>query len=205
MMQKAFSTHLAFVLILWGQLAYAEATDLADAFADAARRHRWGQTHEAIAIWTRLAEQGHVDAAYNLGLIYQYAGGVPYQPQEAARWYRLAAEAGDKAAQFRLGAMYLRGEGVRKDEHLAHEWFTRHRRAHLLHHHDARFTRWQEEAKRLIEARDRHEARVAALTDAEHTFARIRSSARAACARGNTRRSADESQESTRGLPSHPQ
>jgi len=43
---------------------------------------------------------------------------------EAARWYRLAAELGDREGQFALGLMLLRGaEGVARDRAEAHHWF----------------------------------------------------------------------------------
>ena len=43
----------------------------------------------------KAAEQGHADAQYNLGLMYDYGGGVPEDDAEAVRWYRKAAEQGD--------------------------------------------------------------------------------------------------------------
>jgi len=41
--------------------------------------------------------------------------GVPENPAEAVRWYRLAAALGDKNAQFSLGLALLTGKGVAKD------------------------------------------------------------------------------------------
>lgn len=150
----------------------AEPTAEAD-LRKAAKLHLGGDTATAVQIWKKWAQQGDVDAAYNLGLVYQHADGVPYDPREAARWYRQAAEAGDKSAQFRLGQMYLRGEGVPRNKKIAHEWFTRHRRAHLHHHHDPQFKRWQEEARALIAARDESEMRDKRLIQTEQTWARI--------------------------------
>ncbi|HRX07035.1 MAG TPA: tetratricopeptide repeat protein, partial [Kiritimatiellia bacterium] len=39
-----------------------------------------------------LAKQGHQHAQYQVGRMYEYGMGVPKDEQEAARWYRLAAE-----------------------------------------------------------------------------------------------------------------
>tara|TARA_R110000787_G_scaffold169559_1_gene282246 strand:+ start:487 stop:1137 length:651 start_codon:yes stop_codon:yes gene_type:complete len=42
---------------------------------------------------------------------------------EAAKWYRLAAEQGDRAAPFILGKMYARGEGVPENHEEAVKWW----------------------------------------------------------------------------------
>jgi TPR repeat protein len=53
----------------------------------------------------RLAEQGDVDAQWNLGRMYGNGRGVPEDDAEAIKWYRLAAEQGYARAQFNLGGM----------------------------------------------------------------------------------------------------
>lgn len=58
------------------------------------------------------AEQGHPDAQFALGRMYEYGHGVPRSDVEAVRWYRRAAEKGNPEAQFNLGVMYARGLGV---------------------------------------------------------------------------------------------
>lgn len=144
------------LLQVMGSLA-AEPTAEAD-LRKAARLHLGGETAAAVQIWKKWAQQGDVDAAYNLAVIHQYADGVAYDAAQALAWYRFAAERGDKAAQYALGLMYLKGEGVPADEAKAHEWFTRNRKEHLHHQHDARFLQWQKQARELIEERDRREA-----------------------------------------------
>ena len=73
------------------------------------------------AKWYRLAaEQGHVDAQNNLGLMYAQGQGVPKNGAEAAKWYRLAAEQGHADAQNNLGLMYANGEGLPDDYVLAY-------------------------------------------------------------------------------------
>ena len=50
-----------------------------------------------------LAEQGHVEAQYLLGVMYAVGQGTPKDLVEGARWFRLAAEQGHVIAQFELG------------------------------------------------------------------------------------------------------
>ena len=70
----------------------------------------------------RAAEQGHAEAQYNLGVMYQQGSGVPQNYVEAARWYRRAAEQGDAEAQYNLGSMYFDGLGVPVDGVEAVRW-----------------------------------------------------------------------------------
>ena len=50
-----------------------------------------GDFKTALAEWTPLAEQGYVDAQYNLGLMYDNGEGVPENDKTAVKWYTLAA------------------------------------------------------------------------------------------------------------------
>jgi len=43
--------------------------------------------------------------------------------QQAALWYRIAAEQGHRDAGFNLGVMYANGKGVAEDYVQAHMWF----------------------------------------------------------------------------------
>lgn len=57
----------------------------------------------------------------NLGLLYEV---VENKLDEAAKYYKLAAEKGDATAQTKLGIMYTEGKGVEaKDAKKAFEWF----------------------------------------------------------------------------------
>jgi uncharacterized protein len=70
-----------------------------------------------------LAEQGEVNAQYNLSLMYDIGMGVPQDDALAAYWFRQAAEQGHADAQYNLGGMYFFGRGVPQDETQALEWF----------------------------------------------------------------------------------
>ena len=77
---------------------------------------------EAIR-WAKLAaNQGHVLAQYNLGIIYSNGNGVAPDDTEAARWYELAAQQGYVLAQSSLGLQYSAGRGVSRDPVRALMW-----------------------------------------------------------------------------------
>lgn len=92
---------------------------------------------DAVRWFSLAAEQGHSDAQYNLGRLYDEEsdwsteetlveflsrGGVIKDAREAARWYHLAAEQGHARAQFFLGLKYAQGDGVLKDPEEAELW-----------------------------------------------------------------------------------
>jgi TPR repeat protein len=143
----------------------------ATSFADAAKRHRAGDTAAAMAFWVPLAQKGDTNAAFNLGTIHQYGDGVAQNPAEALKWYRIAAERGDRESQSRLGAMYLAGEGTAKDEKEGWRWINEHRVAHLHHDRHPQMVAWREQAAKLIDERDRREAFAASQRTSEQVMA----------------------------------
>ncbi len=140
----------------------------------AAQHYYKGDSASAIKLWKHWAQQGDVNAAYNLGTVYHYASGVPYDAAEAMRWYEMAAKGGDRASQYELGMMYLKGEGVPADAKRAHEWFTQHRRAHLHNHHSAQFLEWQTQARALLEAQAERDRVSAMQRDSEAVLAELK-------------------------------
>ncbi|CAM1656372.1 Sel1-like repeat [Bartonella choladocola] len=58
----------------------------------------------------------------NKGMMYLHGISVQKDLNEAAKWFKLAAEEGDTTAQFNLGLMYMNGNGVKKDEKEAMKW-----------------------------------------------------------------------------------
>lgn len=69
---------------------------------------------------TRVDKDRHDGAALALiGEIYAQGLAVRRDPAEAARWYRLAAEQGNREAAFAYGMALLKGEGVPKDHDAA--------------------------------------------------------------------------------------
>ena len=78
----------------------------------------------SIAVCLPLAEEGDVEAQFNLGKIYLYGDGVPRSDAEAARWLRLAADQGHAKAQNMLGILYQEGEGLPQDYAEAAKWYS---------------------------------------------------------------------------------
>jgi len=71
----------------------------------------------------KLAEQGDVNAQYNLGVMYNNGTGVEQNFKEAVKWYRKAAEQGQVYAQSNLGVIYAKGQGVDQDFKEALKWW----------------------------------------------------------------------------------
>jgi TPR repeat protein len=68
-----------------------------------------------------LAKLGDAEAQANLGIMLQSRG----EYQQAAYWYKQAANAGVANAQYNMGTLYFNGQGVPQDYARAHEWFMR--------------------------------------------------------------------------------
>ena len=92
----------------------------------------------AVSWLQRLAEGGHRDEQYDLGLMYYDGRGCPRDPAVAAKWFRRAAGQWHADAAYRLGLMYRDGRGVPQDFGNAAGWL---RRAAASRHVKARFVR----------------------------------------------------------------
>ena len=73
------------------------------------------------------ARRGYATAQSILGYQYQNGMGVPKSEEEAARWFRRAAQQGEPNVQFFFGLLYDRGQGVPEDPvtgsaHCAQRW-----------------------------------------------------------------------------------
>ena len=82
-----------------------------------------GDFDTALRKWRPAAEQGMVEAQFNLALLYYHGKGVEVDLAQAHAWYLRAAEQDYLRAQYRLAEMYEKGEGVRKDPIQAYFWF----------------------------------------------------------------------------------
>lgn len=69
------------------------------------------------------AGSGDASAQYALGRAYETGSGIQKSPQQAALWYRKAADQGNAKAQNSLGVLYWMGEGVDKDKKEAVQWY----------------------------------------------------------------------------------
>lgn len=69
---------------------------------------------DSFASLCKAAEQGDIDAQYELGNCYYNGNGVSEDKAEAVKWYYKAANRGYARAQYSLGNCYYNGYGVHK-------------------------------------------------------------------------------------------
>ena len=93
------------------------------------KAYRSGDYATALANLTPLAEEGHIEAEFYLGVMYDNGWGVPQDDVEAVKWYRRVAklgyfwEAKYAESQFNLGMMYEKGRGVPQNNVRAYVWY----------------------------------------------------------------------------------
>ncbi len=107
----------------WFTLA-AENGDANAQFMLASLYQKDKKPKEARNLYYRSAQQGHVGAQYNLGLMHHRGWGGDINYEEARKWFTPAAENGDANAQFMLGYIYHQGRGVKQDFQQARKWYT---------------------------------------------------------------------------------
>lgn len=81
--------------------------------------------------WYRLAaQQGHTDAQFKLGIIYEQGRGVPQDDMLAYMWFDIAIKQGRKATEENRipAAARLSPELQQEAENLAEEWLMSHRK-----------------------------------------------------------------------------
>ena len=108
--------------IRWYEKAAAQGDCVAQAIIDreAAKNHRG--TAELI----KQAENGNVEAQYNLGIAYATGeDGIFRNGAQAVHWLRLAAEKEWASAEKALGEKYRDGDGVPKDTAEGSRWLRR--------------------------------------------------------------------------------
>ena len=102
----------------------------AEDFAVGLEAYKNGDYAAALGKFQPLAEQGHAEAQFNLGLMYVNGQGVTQDHSEAVEWYRKAAQQELAGAQYNLGLMYDLGHGVEQDFVLAVWWTLSARKGH---------------------------------------------------------------------------
>jgi len=84
------------------------------------------QDFEQATKWhAKAAEQGNIEAQFNLARKYYKGEGILQDYKKAVEWYTKAAKQGDAEAQFNLALMYKKGEGVLQDSKQAVKWYTK--------------------------------------------------------------------------------
>ncbi|HEX4143446.1 MAG TPA: SEL1-like repeat protein [Pirellulales bacterium] len=109
--------------------ASSDGEDLAELQLGRMYANGWGLTKDplkAIAWYQKSAEHNSPLAQYELGDLYRVgAPGIPRSYDEALKWLKLAADAGNSDAQLILGVMYHNGEGVAQDYGEARQWYVK--------------------------------------------------------------------------------
>ena len=86
--------------------------------------HDWNILNDVLEWMIELAEQGDVDAQYNLGLHYKQTPNG--DDKEAVKWFTKAANKGHILSCWNLGMYYEYGLGdIEKDVDKAIEWYTK--------------------------------------------------------------------------------
>ena len=124
-----YSSHRSKSLGLAGSSALLAAAILfarvviAGPFEDGVAAYQRGDYETAYRLFSPLAEQGHVTAQFNLGVLFENGLGVAQDYAEAARWYMKAAEQGDEEAQYNVAVLYEKGTGLSLDLERARYWY----------------------------------------------------------------------------------
>ena len=96
---------------------------LAD-FIDGVFAYNRGDYEQAYNTMRSLAETAEDGLAqYYVAMMYLRGHGVSQDYDEAAQWFRKAAERRVKQAQFRLAELYMQGRGVPRDYEYAYAWY----------------------------------------------------------------------------------
>lgn len=97
---------MAVTVLLMGAVAGSAAA--AD-FRAGWEAYQRGDFKTALTEWQPLAENGHVSAQFNLGVMYDEGRGVDASRDEAIKWWTKAGEQGDIQAQHNLALLYIAG------------------------------------------------------------------------------------------------
>ena len=96
---------------------------LAD-FIDGVFAYNRGDYEQAYNTMRSLAETSEDGLAqYYVAMMYLRGQGVGQSYDDAAQWFRKAAEQRIKQAQFRLAELYMSGRGVPRDYEYAYAWY----------------------------------------------------------------------------------
>ena len=79
---------------------------------------------DGIRMMRKLAEDGYLEAQFQMGKLYQDGNRIPQDYQTALAWFKRAAEQGNLKAQTNIGNIYFYGgNGVIVDYEMAANWY----------------------------------------------------------------------------------
>lgn len=116
-MHRRFTLPIAAALLLAGAALAAPQDD----FEAGRKAYMLGDFVGAMPILKRAADAGHADAQS----LYAYILDKAEYNEDAAKYFRQAAEQGNADGQYGLGVLYADGEGVARDPAAAREWLQR--------------------------------------------------------------------------------
>lgn len=109
--------------IIAGTIAILLAGPALAGFEDGKQAAMRGDYATAYAEWRPLADRGHADAQFLLGLMYREGRAVKQDLAEALVWLRLAAEQDHADARFFLARALREGQGTGRDLEEAARWY----------------------------------------------------------------------------------
>ncbi len=111
---------VALSVSFWASLAFADhQPDHVEGYDS----YKKGEYKEAFQTWEQLANEGSVNAEYNLGVLYSLGQGVPQDLQKAFEWFHRAARRGLAPAQIRVATMLATATGIEASAVDAYMWF----------------------------------------------------------------------------------
>lgn len=113
---KIITKTIALLLLVLSGVVYADnAAGLAAINA--------GNYKLALQEFQEAANQGNIEATYNLALMYDRGLGVSENKQKAATFYQTAAKQGYTSAMLNLGTLYVNGVGISQDTERGIYWY----------------------------------------------------------------------------------
>lgn len=103
---------------------YMAAEESLGIFAETSIGMKEPHPEEALEWYKRADQQGSLDAATNIALMYADGIGISKDPSQALVWFRRAAEGGDATAEYNLALIYERGKGAPQDYKESLHWLT---------------------------------------------------------------------------------
>jgi hypothetical protein len=110
---------------LVSQGLFANKDILQQQFYRAMAAYEQDEYHLAKRLLLPLAQRRHTEAEFYMGMMFDMGLGVARKPEQAAHWYKRAANKGYHHAQHNLAVAYANGEGVRQDFEIALHWWER--------------------------------------------------------------------------------
>jgi uncharacterized protein len=105
-------------------LQFATIVAVAGQFEDALGAYQRRDYATSLRLFQSLADKGSARAMFYLGLMHDRGQGVSQNSNQAAVWFRRAAERGDVVSASSLASYYFSGDGVPQSYSEAIKWFS---------------------------------------------------------------------------------